>query len=138
MGVQSKSLASLWKSLTRILAGPVDAGMAVCEFDCRKSHCTLGDWEHCENRLKDVAPAIERILDWRSAPVVFDRRISSCLKKGVDDLDSVRATPFCSVVQRCVAAHLLGINIDPPANEEFSSLQVILNYQIVQSGLADG
>jgi hypothetical protein len=25
--------------------------LSVCEFDCRKTNCSLHDWEHCQNRL---------------------------------------------------------------------------------------
>lgn len=26
--------------------------IAVCEFDCDETECLLGDWRHCERRLK--------------------------------------------------------------------------------------
>ena len=29
----------------------VPSDIAVCEYDCRKSQCTLGEWETCEHRL---------------------------------------------------------------------------------------
>ncbi len=34
----------------------VPAEMERCEFDCRKDHCTLGEWDTCENRLKSLRP----------------------------------------------------------------------------------
>jgi hypothetical protein len=27
------------------------SAIEVCEFDCRKSRCTLGEWETCDHRL---------------------------------------------------------------------------------------
>ena len=32
------------------LIAEVSDDIAVCEFDCRKYHCTLGEWKTCERR----------------------------------------------------------------------------------------
>jgi hypothetical protein len=32
----------------------VPEDIALCEFDCRKGQCRVGEWESCERRLKDL------------------------------------------------------------------------------------
>ncbi len=32
----------------------VPDSLALCEFDCRKQPCRMGEWERCERRLRDV------------------------------------------------------------------------------------
>ena len=32
----------------------VPEDIALCEFDCRKGQCRMGEWESCERRLKDL------------------------------------------------------------------------------------
>jgi hypothetical protein len=32
----------------------VPEDVALCEFDCRKGQCRMGEWESCERRLKDL------------------------------------------------------------------------------------
>jgi len=29
--------------------------IVLCEFDCRKEQCTMGEWERCERRLHKAA-----------------------------------------------------------------------------------
>ena len=50
MGGRGSGLTALWRRLGRISESSVDDGVAVCEFECNESQCTLGDWERCENR----------------------------------------------------------------------------------------
>jgi len=33
----------------------VPEDIALCELDCRKGQCTMGEWESCERRLKKAA-----------------------------------------------------------------------------------
>jgi hypothetical protein len=35
----------------------VPVGIEVCEYDCRKSQCTAGEWETCERRLAGISHA---------------------------------------------------------------------------------
>ncbi|UCE88366.1 MAG: hypothetical protein JSW10_08380 [Pseudomonadota bacterium] len=37
-------------------ATPVPDNLAVCEFECRKRDCLMGDYEHCERRQCDARP----------------------------------------------------------------------------------
>jgi len=37
---------------------PLD--IELCEYDCAKPHCSLGEWENCERRLQHVASEKER------------------------------------------------------------------------------
>jgi hypothetical protein len=48
--------ASRWLKEQIIQDVPED--IALCEFDCRKSQCLMGEWENCERRL-------ERLQDYR-------------------------------------------------------------------------
>jgi hypothetical protein len=34
--------------------------IAACEFDCRKTECLMGHWEHCERRRQAESEARER------------------------------------------------------------------------------
>jgi hypothetical protein len=33
----------------------VPEDIALCEHDCRKRQCTLGEWDRCERRLRNAA-----------------------------------------------------------------------------------
>ncbi len=44
-----------WQWFRNHIIQDVPEGYAVCEFDCRKSHCTIGDWEKCEIHLRSKA-----------------------------------------------------------------------------------
>ncbi len=39
------------------LVGDVPGDVARCEFECRQHECLHGQWEACENRLRDGSPA---------------------------------------------------------------------------------
>jgi len=47
-------LARLWQWIHGQLVQDVPEDLAVCEFDCRKLQCTMGEWETCERRLERV------------------------------------------------------------------------------------
>ena len=44
-----------WNWLRRQLVDDVPQGDAVCEFDCRKPQCTMGEWDTCERRVRRAA-----------------------------------------------------------------------------------
>lgn len=44
-----------WGWLRRQIVDDVPEGDAVCEFDCRKLQCNVGEWETCERRLRQAA-----------------------------------------------------------------------------------
>ncbi len=46
---------SAWDWLRRQVVEDVPAGDALCEFDCRKPECSVGEWETCDRRLHDAA-----------------------------------------------------------------------------------
>jgi hypothetical protein len=50
---------SLLKRLSRWtcdqLVGDVPKDVALCEFDCGRGQCTLGEWESCERRRASAA-----------------------------------------------------------------------------------
>ena len=47
------SAATRW--LKQQIVQDVPDKIALCEFDCGKGQCRLGEWETCERRLKDLA-----------------------------------------------------------------------------------
>lgn len=50
-----RRLAHLWKRLHEGIAQNVPEQDALCAFDCHKGHCTLGEWETCDRRLRKAA-----------------------------------------------------------------------------------
>ncbi len=46
-----KAILRAWQAwVSNVLVRPVPADQAVCEFDCRKTSCSQGEWETCERR----------------------------------------------------------------------------------------
>ncbi len=41
-----------WARLKRNLVQEVPEELAVCEFGCRKTHCTMAQWATCRYRLQ--------------------------------------------------------------------------------------
>jgi hypothetical protein len=39
----------------RLLVEEVPDEVAACEFECSRTQCRQGDWQHCERRLRAVA-----------------------------------------------------------------------------------
>jgi hypothetical protein len=46
---------SAWQRLKKHLIDDVPDDVALCEFDCRKSPCTYGEWAACKRRLSKAA-----------------------------------------------------------------------------------
>ena len=46
---------SIWQSLRNQIVQTVPEDCAICQFDCRKCQCTLGEWEICGRRLNKAA-----------------------------------------------------------------------------------
>jgi len=46
---------SAWAWLRRQVVEDVPAEDALCEFDCRKPDCAVGEWQTCERRLQNAA-----------------------------------------------------------------------------------
>jgi hypothetical protein len=44
-----------WQWLRDQILQEVPDEYALCEFDCRKSQCTLEEWKSCERRLSKAA-----------------------------------------------------------------------------------
>ena len=58
---QAARKAKRW--LKEQIVEDVPDSVALCEFGCRKQQCCMGEWEHCERRLKDV----EDIRKWKAS-----------------------------------------------------------------------
>ena len=45
----------VWQRFRSKVIQDVPEDIQLCEFDCRKSQCAMGDWEKCERRLRSIA-----------------------------------------------------------------------------------
>jgi curli biogenesis system outer membrane secretion channel CsgG len=48
-------ISKAWNWLRDQIVQPVPESSALCEFDCRKQQCTMGEWENCDRRLTQAA-----------------------------------------------------------------------------------
>lgn len=48
-------LARWWRWIKGQIIGSVPDDIALCEFSCGKSQCTLGEWATCERRIHRAA-----------------------------------------------------------------------------------
>jgi hypothetical protein len=55
--------------------------MAACEFDCKVTECTYGNWKHCKNRLLYAKKSGDRVprRSRRATVTVRARRVSKRL-----------------------------------------------------------
>lgn len=53
-GQERGPLARLWRWVTDQIVGEVPKESALCEFDCRKGQCEMGEWACCERRLRQA------------------------------------------------------------------------------------
>ena len=37
----------------RKIVAEVPEDVAVCEFECNKTECVEGDWQHCQRRMRE-------------------------------------------------------------------------------------
>jgi hypothetical protein len=56
-------LRRLWHWIKDQVIQDVPKSIAVCEFDCRKGQCTMGEWKTCENRLHKIVKAFVPLDD---------------------------------------------------------------------------
>ena len=49
------SFHRLWQRFSNKLIQDAPENIQLCEFDCRKLECAMGDWEKCERRLRSIA-----------------------------------------------------------------------------------
>ena len=49
------SPARIWQWLKGQFVGEVPDAIELCEYDCRKNQCTLGEWETCDRRMDRAA-----------------------------------------------------------------------------------
>ena len=49
------SFHRLWQRFKNRVIQDAPDDIQLCEFDCRKLECAMGDWEKCERRLRSIA-----------------------------------------------------------------------------------
>ena len=49
------SLIRLWQWVKDQIVREVPEDLVLCEYDCRKEQCTMGEWETCDRRQHDGA-----------------------------------------------------------------------------------
>ncbi|MCG6896834.1 MAG: hypothetical protein LJE61_02760 [Thiocapsa sp.] len=42
----------LWTALTKFWVARVPDDLSCCEFDCRRTRCSVAEWERCPARLE--------------------------------------------------------------------------------------
>jgi hypothetical protein len=55
--------ARFWHSVEAHVVGNVPPDLELCEFDCRKPRCSIGDWAACQRRIdfaSEIAKAARR------------------------------------------------------------------------------
>ena len=49
------SLIRLWQWVKDQIVREVPEDLVLCEYDCRKEQCNMGEWETCDRRQHDGA-----------------------------------------------------------------------------------
>jgi hypothetical protein len=84
---QSRSpFIRLWRWIKDQIVRDVPKDIALCEFDCRKEQCTMGEWEMCESRLDSVQKSRHM-----SARVMMPARVNLSGMWRVHRLDQISA-----------------------------------------------
>ncbi len=47
----NQPIRGVWRWLRNQIVQEVPEDSSLCEFDCRKGQCTMGEWESCDRRL---------------------------------------------------------------------------------------
>ena len=53
--LENQPVHRIWRWLRNQIVQEVPEDSALCEFDCRKDQCTVGEWESCDRRLNKAA-----------------------------------------------------------------------------------
>ena len=51
----NKVFRIIWQSLRNQIVQTVPEDDSICQFDCHRCQCTLGEWEVCTRRLNKAA-----------------------------------------------------------------------------------
>lgn len=51
----TQPVRELWYWLRSQFVQPVPDEVSLCEFDCQKLQCTMGEWETCDRRISKAA-----------------------------------------------------------------------------------
>jgi hypothetical protein len=51
------STTALGRWIHNHIVQSVPEDIALCEYDCRKLECSMGEWEHCERRKQHLRTA---------------------------------------------------------------------------------
>jgi hypothetical protein len=50
-----QAILRIWRWLRDEMVEDVPEDIAICEYDCRKRQCVMGEWEVCDRRLNQAA-----------------------------------------------------------------------------------
>jgi len=56
-------LMRLWRRLVEEVIGEVPRGDELCEFDCAKTQCRMGEWATCKRRLAQASRDLQPETD---------------------------------------------------------------------------
>ncbi|MEK7952722.1 hypothetical protein [Luteolibacter soli] len=51
--------------LFQAIVQPVPDGLALCEFECSKTECSMDEWRSCKRRLEALSPCSGRAALFR-------------------------------------------------------------------------
>ena len=54
-GPKDGRFRSFLRRLRHRIVQPVPRDIELCEFGCRKPHCSWGEWESCARRVKEMS-----------------------------------------------------------------------------------
>ena len=59
---RNHSIRKIWHWLQSQFVQTVPDDVALCEFDCQKLQCTMGEWETCDRRIRNAAGELMPII----------------------------------------------------------------------------
>jgi hypothetical protein len=57
--ILGKRFQRLAQFVKRGIVGDVPDDISLCEFDCRKGQCTLGEWAACDRRISKASGELQ-------------------------------------------------------------------------------
>jgi len=59
----------VWQNVQKQFIEDVPADIGLCEFDCRKPECSMGEWQNCDRRIVKAAGELSPGGDSPNRPV---------------------------------------------------------------------
>jgi len=79
-------LRNIWGWVLGQFVGEVPEEDALCEFDCRKPQCIVGEWENCARRLQRAAGELMPAKEPASGAVAKSTPANNVIRHNSDQL----------------------------------------------------